>query len=64
MIGTDMCCSAYRFRLLVHDPWRGLVGDVRAAAVYFTSLRLEIPFEIAPSRLSPTGQLGREDFKL
>jgi hypothetical protein len=31
-----------------HDRARGLGGDVRAAAGYFTSLRLEIPFEIVP----------------
>ncbi len=37
-------------------PQRGLVGDVRAAAVYFTSLRLEIPCEIVLPLLSPTGR--------
>ena len=31
-----------------HDRARGLGGDVRAAAGYFTSLRLDIPFEIVP----------------
>ena len=39
-----------------HDRARGLGGDVRAAAGYFTSLRLDIPFEIVPPRLSPTGR--------
>ncbi|MEE8305207.1 MAG: hypothetical protein V3S24_22520 [Candidatus Tectomicrobia bacterium] len=37
-------------------PQRGLVVDVRAAAVYFTSLRLEIPCEMVLPLLSPTGR--------
>lgn len=33
---------------LVHDPLCGHVASVRAAAVSFTSLRLEVPFTIVP----------------
>jgi hypothetical protein len=33
----------------------GLVGDVRAATMYFTPLGLEIPFEILPPSAFQTG---------
>ncbi len=49
-------CRQARFAFgEAHDPWRGLVGDVRAATVYAALCAGEIPFEIPPSQPSHTG---------
>ena len=61
---TDICAWVDE----AHDRARGLGGDVRAAAGYFTSLRLDIPFEIVPPPAFPNrpsrGLRAREPLRL